>query len=291
MLRELRKLAQPTIAFHVRGGDLLSAADEQLFNVISHPPCACACCNPTALSSGLPLFSHAELPFWLMQDAPDSKAKDMVDTFLETYPDVRVRPPDLSDASYLYICSTWAVVTLQCHQADMPHSRVLAPQQGGACIFVGDDHKLIDETAAIASKALTCKIVKRRKFHKKSGFVQVQLLNSLAKMITLSSPAVRLPKLAVLMQADFNQEPLEQRCQSSKHLIADMELMAHADYFIGRAITFSMGMYLHVQFMRMTMPCKRRQLGFQSAAHCPDDALCAVPERSKDICGCIGQAP
>ena len=48
-------------------------------------------------------------------------------------------------------------------------------QQGGTCILVGDDHKLIDETAAMASKALTCKIFKRKKFHKKSGFVQVQL--------------------------------------------------------------------------------------------------------------------
>lgn len=45
---------------------------------------------------------------------------------------------------------------------------------------MGDDHKLIDETAAIASKALTCRIFKRKKFHNKSGFVQVQLLRSFA---------------------------------------------------------------------------------------------------------------
>ena len=34
-----------------------------------------------------------------MQDAPDSKAKDMVDTFLKTYPDLRVSvsiPPEAS---------------------------------------------------------------------------------------------------------------------------------------------------------------------------------------------------
>ncbi len=51
VLRELRKLAQPTIAFHVRGGDLTSAADEQLFSDVSaRPPLHFHTLYTTALS-------------------------------------------------------------------------------------------------------------------------------------------------------------------------------------------------------------------------------------------------
>lgn len=91
VLREFRKLAQPTIAFHVRGGDLTSAADEQLFDVWNNPPCTCTCCNPPAPSSRLSLFGACKLAVLTMQDEPpDSKAKDMIDTYLRTYPDVKV---------------------------------------------------------------------------------------------------------------------------------------------------------------------------------------------------------
>ena len=47
--------------------------------------------------------------------------------------------------------------------------------QGGTCLFIGDDHKLIDETAALAQEVLTCKVVTRKKHSKESGFFQVYL--------------------------------------------------------------------------------------------------------------------
>lgn len=37
----------------------------------------------------------------------------------------------------------------------------------------------------------------------------------------------------MLLQTDFLQESSEQRCSSTKHLIADMELLARADYCVG----------------------------------------------------------
>jgi hypothetical protein len=45
--------------------------------------------------------------------------------------------------------------------------------QGGTCVFAGDDHKMVDETAAAAKKVIGCKVYKRKKFYNKSGFSQV----------------------------------------------------------------------------------------------------------------------
>ena len=106
-------------------------------------------------------------------------------------------------------------------------------------MFIGDDHQLIDDTAALSQKRLDCKVYKRKTYHKETGYFQVHfhslacVLGSCASSMSLQSKQ----SISLLpSQAEFNQESTTQRCQAAMHLLADMELMARADYFVGNAI-------------------------------------------------------
>lgn len=58
-------------------------------------------------------------------------------------------------------------------------------KQGGTCVFAGDSHKRIDDVAAAAQKRLGCKVFKRKKFYRKSGYSQVTAHLRMDKLICL----------------------------------------------------------------------------------------------------------
>ena len=51
--------------------------------------------------------------------------------------------------------------------------------------------------------------------------------------------------MCVLMQDDMLQQQSELRCQQTMHLIADMELMARADYLVGMSLPYEARFRLH----------------------------------------------
>lgn len=71
----------------------------------------------------------------------------------------------------------------------------------------GDDHKLMGETARVAKAKLGCAVYRRPPYYRKAGHVQ----------------------------ADFNKEPLAKRCAHTVQFLQDVELMTHADYFVGES--------------------------------------------------------
>ncbi len=90
--------------------------------------------------------------------------------------------------------------------------------QNGTCVVVGDDHALVEETRALAQEALGCRLYAARlPFDRPRGH----------------------------SQQDFNTSPLRSRCAAVHHLVADMELLAHTDYFVG-ARTCAVERRLHV---------------------------------------------
>ncbi len=72
-------------------------------------------------------------------------------------------------------------------------------------MVLGDDHKLMGETAKAAKKALGCTMFRRPPYFRKAGH----------------------------QQAEFNKEPLAKRCQHTLQFLQDVELMTHAYYFVG----------------------------------------------------------
>ncbi|BDA44816.1 hypothetical protein COCOBI_06-2940 [Coccomyxa sp. Obi] len=124
----------------------------------------------------------------LFDETPVNQSNDLLDTFVATFPEVK----------------------------------------GGTCVFAGDSHKRIDDVAAAAQKRLGCKVFKRKKFYRKSGY----------------------------SQEDFNRESSEQRCSSTMHLLADMEIMARSDYFIG---SFDSNLPHIIQTMRFALYLKDRR--------------------------------
>ena len=81
--------------------------------------------------------------------------------------------------------------------------------QGGTCVVVGDDHALMAETGALARKAIGCRLFAARPFDRPSGH----------------------------LQHDFNESPVRSRCAATHHLMADIELLAHTDFFVGTGST------------------------------------------------------
>lgn len=61
---------------------------------------------------------------------------------------------------------------------------ILMVWQGGTCVFAGDSHKRIDDMAAAAQKRIGCKVFKRKKFYRKSGYSQV---NGSLRLSTIQS--------------------------------------------------------------------------------------------------------
>ena len=81
--------------------------------------------------------------------------------------------------------------------------------QDGTCVMVGDDHALVAETGALARKAIGCRLYAARPFDRPSGH----------------------------LQHDFNEAPVRSRCAATHHLMADIELLAHTDFFVGAGST------------------------------------------------------
>ena len=75
--------------------------------------------------------------------------------------------------------------------------------------MVGDDHALMTETGALVRKAMGCRLFAARPFDRPSGH----------------------------LQHDFNESPVRSRCAATHHLMADIELLAHTDFFVGAGST------------------------------------------------------
>lgn len=79
-------------------------------------------------------------------------------------------------------------------------------------MILGDDHKLMGETAKISKAKLGCAIYRRPPYYRKAGHIQ----------------------------SEFNKEPLAKRCAHTVHFLQDVELMTHADYFVGGSAASSL---------------------------------------------------
>ena len=75
----------------------------------------------------------------------------------------------------------------------------------GTCVLVGDDAALLAEAAALAQERLGCKVFAGR-----------------AEYL-----------MAKHSQGTFDALPLPERCAATMHLLTDLELLAHTDYFVG----------------------------------------------------------
>jgi len=71
--------------------------------------------------------------------------------------------------------------------------------------MVGDDEAFLAEAEALAVERLGCKLFRGRAAYEGSSHTQHV----------------------------FNALPFDQRCAASLHLLTDLELMAHTDYFVG----------------------------------------------------------
>ncbi|CAL8469576.1 g9117 [Coccomyxa elongata] len=94
--------------------------------------------------------------------------------------------------------------------------------KGGTCVILGDDHKLMGETAKIAKAKLGCAIYRRPPYYRKAGHIQ----------------------------SEFNKEPLAKRCAHTVQFLQDVELMTHADYFVG---TFHSNLPKIIQTLRFSL--------------------------------------
>lgn len=81
------------------------------------------------------------------------------------------------------------------------------PMGNGTCVLVGDDEAFLREAAAIAAQELGCKIF--------AGRLKYEMESH--------------------NQQKFDQLPLADRCTATMHLLTDLELLAHTDYFVGEA--------------------------------------------------------
>jgi len=86
-----------------------------------------------------------------------------------------------------------------------PAARAAQPMADGTCVIVGDDEALLREAEALAVERLGCALFRGREAYEMSSH----------------------------MQHTFNRLPYDQRCAASLHLLTDMELLAHADFFVG----------------------------------------------------------
>ncbi|KAK9827988.1 hypothetical protein WJX81_005593 [Elliptochloris bilobata] len=109
------------------------------------------------------------------------------------------------------------------------------PMGNGTCVFVGDDEEFIQEAAALAQRELGCKVFGDR-----------------AKY-----------ELPSHKQSTFNHLPLEDRCSATLHLLTDLELLAHTDYFVG---SFTSGIAALVEKMRYVLYDKHRRTTIDASA-------------------------
>ena len=78
---------------------------------------------------------------------------------------------------------------------------------GGTCVLVGDDEAFLREAEALAVQHLGCKLFTGREAYEMSSH----------------------------QQDTYNRLRHDQHCRATLHLLTDMELLAHTDYFVGAA--------------------------------------------------------
>ncbi|KAK9838524.1 hypothetical protein WJX81_005090 [Elliptochloris bilobata] len=101
--------------------------------------------------------------------------------------------------------------------------------RGGTCVVVGDDHALVAETGALARRALGCRLYAARlPFDRPDGH----------------------------SQQEFNVASVRSRCAATHHLVADIELLAHTDYFVG---TLNSGLPHLIDKLRYLLYSKHRR--------------------------------
>ncbi|KAK9840749.1 hypothetical protein WJX81_002183 [Elliptochloris bilobata] len=108
--------------------------------------------------------------------------------------------------------------------------------QGGTCIILGDDHAWVAEASRLAQERINCTLQPLSPFYRQEGHKQAQ----------------------------FNSLPYEERCEQSMRLLTDMEIMAHADYFVG---TFNSGMPWMIDTMRHVLYGKHRSTMADASIH------------------------
>ena len=78
--------------------------------------------------------------------------------------------------------------------------------QGSICIMVGDDLGLSQKLAHVATEAFGCMVINR---------------------------VLPMPNTSAHHYAIFNESPLQHRCYSAQRVLADVEVLANADVFVG----------------------------------------------------------
>ncbi|EIE21321.1 hypothetical protein COCSUDRAFT_56544 [Coccomyxa subellipsoidea C-169] len=78
-------------------------------------------------------------------------------------------------------------------------------QQGGTCLLFGDEHKALVEMERLVREHIGCRVAHGSRYYRAEGH----------------------------HQQSFNTQPIQEKCRATKELIADLELMANADYFVG----------------------------------------------------------
>ncbi|CAL8469526.1 g9067 [Coccomyxa elongata] len=97
--------------------------------------------------------------------------------------------------------------------------------RGGTCVLIGDDHDAVSETAKLAWQHIGCAVVRPSVYYRTQGH----------------------------HQGAFNSLPLQERCKETIQLIKDLEMMAHADYFVGSSTS---GIPHIIAALRMTVYLK-----------------------------------
>ncbi len=106
-------------------------------------------------------------------------------------------------------------------------------------MLIGDDHAAVDRAEEPIQQALGCHIYKRKMFYREEGFNAVGLHSTNHVMSEQRSQCKfwllhrEESDMRSCMQDDFVQQSSELRCKQTRLLIADMELMARADYLVG----------------------------------------------------------
>ena len=120
-----------------------------------------------------------------------------------------------------------------CRQEPLPQQPFCAQLGNGTCVFVGDDEVFIAEAADLARQQLGCAVFSERAKYE-------------------------LPRHK---QSMFNHLPLEERCKATLHLLKDLELLAHADYFVGAPRCWGCGIGRHALLISDHLPLEERCQG------------------------------
>ena len=146
------------------------------------------------------------------------------------------------------------IVSVHERRGAVPPAQAMAE---GTCVVVGDDQELVREAEALAVERLGCKLLTGRMAY----------------------------AMSVHGQGASDAAQYEQRCRALLHLLTDIELLAHTDYFVGAACLRSAAVHCHVS---IAQHCGLPRLvpGQGALAHA-DMVLCtraSAVERWLDAC-------